>query len=68
MKKFFCINKLKKGIDEEEYKIILWEKNIFLFLKKFPNQNIAKAYDYYENSEYKYLISEYVNGYDLKVF
>ena len=40
MKKFFCINKLKKGIDEEEYKIILWEKNIFLFLKKFPNQNI----------------------------
>ena len=47
---------------------MLWGKNIFLFLKKFPNQNIAKAYDYYENSEYKYLISEYVNGYDLKVF
>ena len=71
VKKFFCvkiINKLKKGIDEEEYKIILWEKNIFLFLKKFPNQNIAKAYDYYENSEYIYLVSEYVNGYDLKVF
>ena len=71
VKKFFCvkiINKLKKGIDEEEYKIMLWEKNIFLFLKKFPNQNIAKAYDYYENSEYIYLVSEYVNGYDLKVF
>ena len=70
-KKVFCvkiINKLKKGLDEDEYKIMMWEKSIFLFLKKFPNPNIAKAYNYYENSEFIYLISEYVNGTDLKVF
>ena len=70
-KKYFCvkiINKINKGIDEDEYKIMMWEKSIFLFLKKFPNPNIAKAYDYYENSDYIYLISEYVNGTDLKEF
>jgi len=70
-KKLFCakiINKIQKGLDEDEYKIMMWEKSIFLFLKKFPNQNIAKAYNYYENSEFIYLISEYVNGTDLKGF
>jgi serine/threonine protein kinase len=47
---------------------MIWEKSIFLFLKKFPNPNIAKAYNYYENSDFVYLILELVNGTDLKEF
>ena len=70
-KKNFCvkvINKFKNGINEEDYKIMMWEKSIFLFLKKFPNKNIVKSYDLFEDSQNLYLIHEYIKGFDLKEY
>ena len=71
IKKSFCvktINKFKNGINEEDYKIMMWEKSIFNFLKKFPNLNIVKSYDMFEDSENIYFIYEYIKGYDLKSY
>ncbi len=71
IKKSFCvkvINKFKNGINEEDYKIMMWEKSIFNFLKKFPNINVVKSYDIFEDSENVYLIYEYIKGSDLKSY
>ena len=71
IKKSFCvktINKFKNGINEEDYKIMMWEKSIFNFLKKFPNLNIVKSYDMFEDSQNIYFIYEYIKGCDLKSY
>ena len=47
---------------------MMWEKSIFNFLKKFPNINVVKSYDIFEDSENVYLIYEYIKGSDLKSY
>ena len=63
----YCVKILKKYNKNSKsiYRIILTEKSIFLFLQKFPHENIINCIDYYEDYENVYLIFEYI-PFDLK--
>ena len=66
-RKNYCVKIInKKNFTFEEYKTFLWEKNVFLFIKKFPFKNLVKCYEVYENEEKIYLIFEELIGNDLK--
>ena len=66
-RKNYCLKIInKKKISMEEYKSFLWEKNVFLFIKKYPFKNLAKCYEIYEDEEKIYLIFEELIGNDLK--
>ena len=63
----YCVKILKKYNKNSKnvYRIILTEKSIFTFLKKFPHENIIKCIDYYEDYENVYFVFEYI-PFDLK--
>ena len=62
------VNKNEKNSTEEDYKIIQWEKSIFLFLKENRHPNVIKCYDYFETGENMYFVFENAAGGDLKTF
>jgi hypothetical protein len=66
-RKNFCLKIInKKAISLEEYKCFLWEKNIFIFINKYPYKKIVKCYEFYENEDSLFLIFEKIIGNNLK--
>ena len=65
----FAVKVIQKSkIQSKDYKYISQEINILKLIKKANHKNVIKPYEIYENSEFIFIIFEYVPLGDLKEF